>query len=353
MARLARIVVTALTLGLLAGAPLSPAGAVEGRSGDDVVRRTVLFETANTNDTSVPCQSDGKSRVLRATLVGPREEVLSSTADRVNVLVHDRATGSWFWNLRSHPSYDYATLLAKHGETSLVLDRLGYGANPLEDGNDTCLGAQATILHQVVQHLRSGKYAFANSDSKAPGAVQVVLHGHAVGAAIAQLEAAEFDDVDGLVVMSWADQGASDRARQEDAQQSATCLEGEDYAAFGTKKEFGRLYFRTAPDGVRATATGLRNPGPCGDVLSLAQLELASSYTTGQIEAPVLLMYGGRDAMFGEDAREQQAGRYTSSEGVTTRTVAKAGSALVLERSADRTRLQVRRWLGALVGDPG
>src|SRR5690348_503724 len=126
MARLARIVVTALSLGLLAVVPLSPASAAE--QGGDVVRRTVLFEVANANTTSVPCQADGEQRTLMATMVGPRDEVLSSTADRVNLLVHDRSTGGWFWNLRSHPSYDYATKLARAGETSVVLDRLGYGA---------------------------------------------------------------------------------------------------------------------------------------------------------------------------------------------------------------------------------
>jgi pimeloyl-ACP methyl ester carboxylesterase len=347
MVSVVRIVVTALLAGL-ATVPLAAGPAVAAdRAGSDVVRRTVLFETTNVNTTGVPCSSDGKARRLRATLVGPRNEVLASTADRVNVLVHDRSTGSWFWNLRSNPAYDYATKLAARGETSLVLDRLGYDANPLADGNNTCLGAQATMLHQIVQHLRAGKYSFATSQDKTPSAVRVVLHGHAVGAAIAQLEAATFDDVDGLALMSWVDGGASDRAR-EDLQQTATCLDGEDYAHFGTRREFRRLYFTTAPRRIRRVATERRNPGPCGDVLSLAQMELASAQTTREVEPPVLLLYGSKDAMIRKDAAETQADRYSSAERVTTRTTAGAGNALVLEETAPRTRRQVLRWLGSL-----
>lgn len=349
MATLARFVVTTLVAGLAATLPLAaPAAPAAAQEPAGVISRAVVFETVNSNATSVPCTPDGEPYRLRARLVGPRSEVLASSVDRINVLVHDRSTGGWFWNLRGHPSYDYATKLARRGETSLVVDRLGYGANALDDGNDTCLGAQATILHQVVQHLRSSKYAFVGSTDKAPGAVQVVLHGHAVGAAIAQLEAATFDDVHGLVLMSWVDGGASDRAREEDAQQSGTCLEGADYAEFGTRKEFRELYFHSATAGIQRTATSRRNPGPCGDVLSLAQTELAAAETTREVEAPVLLLFGGKDAMIRDDAASQQADRYTSSERVLTRTIDGAGSALVLEDTAPRTRRQVSRWLESL-----
>ena len=350
MPRPVRTLVTSLSLGLvaaLATVPLaSPASAGDA---EDVIRRAVRIEAVNSNQTSVPCTADGEAHKLRATLVGPRSEVLSSSVDRINVLVHDRSTGGWFWNLRNHPAYDYASRLARQGETSLVLDRLGYDANPLEDGNDTCLGAQASMLHQVVQHLRSSKYTFAGSHDKAPGAVQVVLHGHGLGAAIAQLEAAEFDDVDGLALMSWVDGGASDRARQEQSEQSGVCAEGsKDYARFGSRREFRSLYLRTAPRAVQRAATRRSNAGPCGDVLSLAQTELAAANTTSEIEPPVLLLYGGRDALIRDDAAAQQADRYTSAERVRTRTVAGAGSALVLEESAPRTRRQVLRWLRTL-----
>ena len=151
---------------------LSPAllpAAHAGTAGGDVVARDVVIAVENTNATPVACAPDDKSYVLHAQLVGPRHEVLGANVPRMNVLVHDLATGSWFWHLRRHPAYDYAGKLAAAGETSLVLDRLGYGASRLPEGNATCLGAQADMLHQVVQHLRSGRYRFEGSMQATPG----------------------------------------------------------------------------------------------------------------------------------------------------------------------------------------
>ena len=120
-----------------------------------------------------------------------------------------------------------------------MLDRLGYGASPLENGNATCLGAQADMLHQVVQHLTSGRWDYTDPrDGSAFSAAHVVTHGHGVGAAIVQLEAAEFDDVAGLVLMSWTDAGATSLASRYALQQGRECL-GTDYAPFAQTR--GRL----------------------------------------------------------------------------------------------------------------
>ena len=139
------------------------AGGAQAASGGgaDVVSRDVAFSLVNANSTADACSSDGRTYRVRGQLVGPRREVLGANADRVDVLVHGLGTGSWLWHLREQPAYDYAAGLARAGETSLVLDRLGYGASPIPGGNDTCLGAQADMLHQVVQHLHSGLYRFA------------------------------------------------------------------------------------------------------------------------------------------------------------------------------------------------
>lgn len=347
MVTVVRLVVVGLVGGLLAALPTGAAPA--SASPSDVVTRRVVFAVENTNATPVACTPDNRSYQLSAELVGPRREVLGANIDRVNVLVHDLTAGSWFWHLRRHPAYDYAGQLAAHGETSLVIDRLGYDESPLADGNATCLGAQADILHQVIQHLRSGHYLFRDSAEAVPGVQHVVTHGHSVGAAIAQIEAGTFDDVDGLVVMSWSDQGASQRAVDEASQQSQACLRGDDYATFGQgPREFRRLLFATAPARVKRTATRRRNPSPCGDPLSLGQAVSASARTTPAIEAPVLLLFGGRDRLNRTDAARQQADAYADGVRVTRHTIAGAGNALPLERSAPVTRRQVLRWLATL-----
>ena len=288
----------------------------------------------NRNGTLVPCLADGGSYELSGRLVTPA----AGPTDRVNVLVHDITAGGWFWHLRQHPAYDYASQLAGQGETSLVLDRLGYDGSPLADGRRTCLGAQATMLHQVIEQLR------------ADGAEEIVLHGHSVGAALAELEAATFQDVDGLVLMSWSDSGASLRAITESVKQHAACLlSPTGYAPYGaTATAFQQLLFATAPDDVRRTATALRNPDPCGDALTLSTLLVVNNLVTRLIDVPVLLLFGGRDALNRPDATLLQPVAYAPGAEVTSYVVPGAGSALPLESSAPQTRGRVLEWLDRL-----
>ncbi|MEP9361494.1 alpha/beta hydrolase [Nocardioides sp. CN2-186] len=340
-------VLTAL-LGALLVAPLSPAPATAGASGRprDVVSRGVVFDVENTNDTAALCSPDDQSYQLRGRLIGPRRDIdEQGDALRVNVLVHDLGTGSWFWTLPGHASYDYATRLARHGETSLVLDRLGYGRSKLDDGDATCLGAQADMLHQVVQHLRSGRYDFASpvpGVTSTPAAAHVVTQGHAVGAEIAQLEASTFDDVDGLVLMSWAAGGATSLATRTAAAQTRACG-STDYAPLATSgSDYRALLFASAPRGVQQTAARLRPKDPCGDVTSSAAMALATGLGAGQVDAPVLLLYGSKDALTNPRARESQAASYPTE--VTTHTFQGAGSALPLEKPR-AVRSVVLRWL--------
>lgn len=351
--RVVRTLLAGLLVGALSGALL---GAVAGQGSaagaeQPVISRDVVFTLTNTNDTDVPCLADGAAYTVSGRLVGPRQEVLGQAGStRINVLVHDAGTGGWFWNLTSTPRFDYAGSLAARGETSLVLDRLGFDASPLADGNATCLGAQATMLHQVVQHLRSGIYEYVDRPgATVPHGAQVVLHGHGVGAAVAQLEAAEFDDVDGLVVMGWSDAGASQTAVAEAARQTGACMD-DDYAAYGASPaEFRSLLFASAPASVQRTALSLRNDTPCGDVTSLLGTVGALNLGTGSIEAPVLVLQGGRDVRTRDTEAGTQADRYRSAESVTARTFAGAGSALPLEAQAPAVRRAVLSWLDAIL----
>jgi pimeloyl-ACP methyl ester carboxylesterase len=327
-------VLTALLAALLAAPPATAAA-------PRIESRGVVFDVSNINETSVLCASDGQQYRVRGRLVGPTTDLDGlGGALRINVLVHDLGAGGWFWNLRSHPAYDYATKLARKGETTLVLDRLGYGASRLPDGNATCLGAQANMLHQVVQHLISGRYDYASSRFGAtPAAAHVVTHGLGVGAAIAQVEAGTFDDVDGLVLMSWTYRGATSLATRAAAQQSRDCA-GTDYAP---RPSLRKQLFVTAPGAVRRAVAHRQDDDPCGDVGSLSPMLFASNLEAGQVDAPVLLLYGGKDKVNRASAREAQASSYPTK--VTTRTFPGAGFALPLEKQAGKVRAAVLRWL--------
>ncbi|MCD4534583.1 hypothetical protein LRP67_10865 [Nocardioides sp. cx-169] len=347
--RLLPVVLLAFVAATLAvPASATPASATAERA-PRVIAREVAFDVANTSEALLRCPSDQEMYGVRGRLVGPERDVLGRGGPlRVNVLVHDAGTGGWFWNLRRHPRYDYATQLARQGETSLVLDRLGYDGSPLPNGRATCLDAQAHMLHQVVQRLRSGRYDFTKGRTTTPHASHVVVQAHGVGGAIAQLEAGRFDDIDGLVLMSWAGTHLSDLALRQAEQQSAACLQGSGYAPYGpSAAQYRALLFTSAPAAVQQTAVRRRNPTPCGDVTSLASVVLSSALTAGRVEAPVLLLSGSRDARVHNQAA-QAAATFTSSEKVTARVLAGAGSALPLERSAPRTRRLVLQWLRGL-----
>lgn len=312
-----------------------------------VATRGVEFTLTNVNETFVACAADGEEYQVRGRLVGPRRAVLGKAGViRVNVLVHDAGTGAWFWNLKSAPGVDYATKLARKGETSLVLDRLGYDRSPLADGDATCLGAQAQMLHQVVQHLYSGIYRYSTASGRPPHAGAVVVHGHGTGATVAMLEAAEFDDTAGLVLMSSPNPAPKRLAVDEASAQTMRCLAGGDYTAYGeTRARFRKLLFASASEEVRRLATRQRNATPCGDVLSLLSAVTSATADARRVEVPVLLLTGNRDARVRPMTSDEADSLFSASEDVTARTVRGSGSALPLEARAWRVRGTVLRWL--------
>lgn len=311
----------------------------------------VSFTVRNTNRSSVPCPSDGRTYTVRGTLVGPADALSAPSTHRVNVLVHDITTGGWFWRMPGHPEVDYAGRLADDGEVSLVIDRLGYDASPVARGTSTCLGSQADVLHQIVQQVRAGTSVIPRPDD-------VVVHGHSVGAAIAQAEASKWKDVDGLVLMSWSDAGVSLRAITESGAQHTACLLGggrdgapRGYAWYGrTQADFRSIHFATAASDVQGEAAALRNPDPCGDAVSLAQLAMLGNVLTRAIDVPVLLLFGGEDVLNRPGAPNLQRTAYASRARVTVHTDPAAGGALPLEAGAADLRNRVLSWLCATSG---
>ncbi len=348
-AALLSLVVALLVGGLLTapGAAASRASAPSKERPAKVASSGVAFDLVNTNNSSVLCLPlpDGKEYRVRGRLVGPRAVLDGREAIvTVNVLVHDAGTGGWFFNLRNNPTYDYATQLAKRGQTSLVLDRLGYDRSGLGNGNDTCLGAQAHMLHQVVQHLRAGRFDYlgARSGATPPHASHVVLQGHGTGATIAQLEAARFDDVAALVLMAPTTTSPSQLALGVARGQARACSVAS-FAAYGaTAADYRRLLFRTAPRGVVRAAIQRRNPTPCGDVASLPGALASTALSDRDVDVPVLVLRAGQDAR-----RSGSGVAITSSKTIKRHTFSNAGSALTLEKSAPKMQRIVARWLRA------
>ncbi|WP_370246807.1 alpha/beta hydrolase [Nocardioides sp.] len=334
----------AMVLPLLVVPSLAGTSAQAAPAEAGITTREVVFDLVNSSRGGVLCDADERDYRVRGRLIGPTRTVRGDSGSiTINVLVHDAGTGAWFWNLRGAARYDYASALARQGRTVLVLDRLGYDASRLADGNDTCLGAQVHMLHQVVQHLYGGKYDPVNGGPDLPHASQVVVHGHGTGATIAQLEAAQFSDTAGLVLLSPATTSPTRLALDALRDQAGVCLSGRTFAPFGaTPAAYDRLLFASAPAPVVRAATARRNATPCGDVTSLAGALLNASLTDTTVDVPVLVMRGSRDA------RATGWGAVRSSETVTRRLVPGAGNALVLEKQAPAVRRAVSRYLDSL-----
>src|SRR5436190_10426427 len=128
-------------------------------SSHDIVDAPISFHVQNTNTSRDPCPSDGKPYVVRGHLTGPRAAILGPGPRAVTLYYEGFDSGEWSWRFRVVPGYDYAAELAKLGETSVTIDQVGYGASGHPQGNDTCIGAQADIAHQIIGQLRSGAYS--------------------------------------------------------------------------------------------------------------------------------------------------------------------------------------------------
>ena len=199
------------------------------------------------------------------------------------------------------------------------------------------------MLHQVVQHLRSGRYDFeAQAPAGTPGRQHVVTQGHAVGAAIAQVEAATFDDVDGLVLMSWTDArrhragdptaaGADRRLRAGQATTRRSPPVGAGLPHAAVRERAARRAAGPPP-----ASSG---PGPLRRRLtSPAPLARSPPSAPAQVEAPVLLLYGGKDALTPARRPAHQAASYAATVAVTRTLRAAPAARCPLEKSAAKTR---------------
>jgi pimeloyl-ACP methyl ester carboxylesterase len=322
---------------------------------EKVVKRPVTFEVVNVNRSLLRCASDGDLYEVKGHLIGPESKVDPGAGGKraaATLYLHDFAFGEFFWSFGAVPRYDYAAALARAGHVSVVVDRLGYGASGHPEGDQTCLGAQADVAHQIVDELRSGEYAVEGGEPPRFG--KVALAGHYVGALIANLEAFSFKDVDALVAMSYTPQ-VTVQAFENFYESRAVCDRGGEPTEAGatgytyispTESDFDDSAFHSAAPAVVAAANRLRARDPCGDGASIIDALVLDLKSLSQVKVPVLLVCGREDAVIPSFACPYTKRRYSGSGDVSLFYVAKAGHALTLERSAPAFRRRVAAWLG-------
>jgi hypothetical protein len=324
-----------------------------------IVDVPVSFQVQNTNASRDPCPSDGESYAVRGHLIGPRAAVLGPGPRAATLYYEGFDSGEWMWRFRLVPGYDYATELAKLGQTSLTVDQIGYGASGHPQGNDTCIGAQADIAHQIIGQLRSGTYS---AQGASPVKFKtVVLGAHDVGGAAAEVEAYSWHDIDGLMVFTYQDQGYTPFVLGIAADAGARCAAGGEPAYPGGPG--GYVYYPQVSDwptlmpnsdpAVIAGAIASRLRNPCGLIpttATTASLNFAGATTgvagLGEINVPVLLALGAADPVFTHDGFYQQAGHFTGSDDVTAALLPGTGHFEMLDYNARPFRALVADWLG-------
>lgn len=313
----------------------------------------ISFQVQNINRSAFPCASDGRTYTVRGHLVAPAAQ-LSGTArpSGTTLYLHGLNFGEFLWRDTAVPERDYATLQARAGLTSVVIDRLGYGASDKPDGNAICAGSRADIAHQMVLALRSGAYQLTG---QAPFRfAHVALAGHSYGGQIAELEAYSFGDIDALAVISYTDQGSTPLAAASSAYTNAICAKGglqlaqygpKHYAPFGKPDAAKASLFNDTDPLVRAVSLGRLTLNPCGDMVPFNAVAAANLPRLKDITVPVLVVSGGADKLFPVAAGVTQATLYTGSPRVSRVVVPRAGHAITEERALPSLLTGVRAFL--------
>lgn len=321
-----------------------------------VARIRVSFAVDNVNRSALPCsQPDGKPYMIVGEVVGPPSLLARGSELTATLYLHEFSFGMFFWRFDAVPGYNYASALAREGHISVIVDRLGYDESGHPAGGSSCLGAQADMAAQIVRQLKNGSYTVESGAAIA--FERIVLAGHSVGGGTAELAAHSFADlgIAGLVLFAWADQGYSARSVEQATQQAIDCAPGGEpaepggptgYAYFGrTRSDFQQNVFADTDPSVREAATAMRNRDPCGDNATLLRMAAVNAASVRNIRVPVLLLFGGDDAMFEDNSDEVQAALFLNSPSVTPRSFPRAGHALTLERSAPEVHSAAATWL--------
>jgi len=359
---LAAVAVLVLILGVTsafnAASSSTPAAAANQKGSslkaEAVVSLPVSFEVENVNRSKVACASDGATYTVRGHIVGPTKELRRETANGATLYLHGLSFGEFFWDFAQAQNYDFATKQAMAGQVSVVIDRLGYGSSDKPEGNSICVGSRADIAHQIVLDLRAGSYEVTPS-GQAPKFSRVVLAGHSYGGQIAQVAAYSFGDIDGLMVIGYADRVQSQVLRDNAAYAATVCASGglrvggagpAGYAPFGPPEGAAAALFNSADPAVQSAALQLLTIDPCGDTASFGPAVAVDLVNVPSIEVPVLIIAGGSDALFPVPAGPDQASLFTGAASVEQVTLPAFAHAVTLERAYAPSALRpLNDWL--------
>jgi len=341
----------ALALGAAAAATLAvslPTSATSSRAAGSLIDVPVHFTVRDVNRTPLHCPTSGRTYTVAGRLVAPASGVGSAATLYLSGVIF---SGLFEFHNDLVPGYDFTREMAKLGQTSVVIDRLGYGkTRPYpRDGRSVCVGALADGVHQVISALHTGRYS-AGGDPRS--FKRVAVGAYSLGGVIAELEQASFGDQSALALISWADQGFS-RYGTPPSYVLASCSPGRAKAPGGVKgylrvlppEKVPPLLSRAADPRIIATLRTHEELDPCGQQLTgykwftgLAQLAWP------RITIPVLVIYGHYDVLFTPGAWLAQWAHFINTRDRTLIGIPD-GQMLMLDRHVPLTRRLLSGWL--------
>jgi pimeloyl-ACP methyl ester carboxylesterase len=265
------------------------------------------------------------------------------------ILLHGATYDRTYWDFPVAPArYSALRRLAAAGYLTLALDRLGSGESDRPPASEVTADARAEALHDVVTTLQTDPRLGTTTG-------KVLLVGHSLGSVDALREAAQYHDVDDLVLTGFlhsAGPGAAffagaihPAAADPKFASDTTIPAGYVTTQPGTRQMF---YYAFNADERVYRADEANKDAMAGGDPSLPS-ERDSDALASQIDVPVLSVVGAQDDAFctppncPEAAREQAAYPLAPSFQVIVRP--RTGHDLNLHLNAGKTTDLIRNWI--------
>lgn len=277
----------------------------------------------------------------------------------IQITLHGSTYSHLYWDWPFQPeTYSYVRRATAAGYAVLNLDRIGIGQSDHPPAADVTIGANAYVVHQIVQQLRGGDLVVPSFGRVR--ASRVALVGHSLGSVISIQEAATYGDVDGVVLT-----GVS---------HTITPVLGDVLSTLYPANLDPRFAGRNIPDGYLTSQPGARGIFyylPSADPLVVAIDEQTKETTTtgelntavpalglsGGIHVPVLVVVGDFDLAFcaapscsASGSLASEPGFYPADACAEAVVIPNAGHDLNLQFQAPLAYDAVLSWMDRRVG---
>lgn len=278
----------------------------------------------------------------------------------IQVLVHGGAYDRNYWDFPLEPeTYSYVRAITEAGYATLAVDRLGVGASSRPSGTALTMHAGAFALHQVVQALRSGNMVVPSLGRVRAKRVELV--GHSFGSFIASIEAATYDDIDGLILSGYSHTagpgiGVLNASLLPAPLDPKFASSGLDFDYFTTAPGTRASFFYHTPNAdpaVIALDEALKQTVTLGELVDI----FPSYAATLDVKVPTLVIVGDFDPLTCEAPSCSASGSLASEPSfyqpaacVEVETIADSGHSLNLHHNAAAFFAAARSWSDRRVG---